>query len=75
MKNTKWCNLGVSIKKSLIDKGQTQEWLISEMKLRTGQYVDSSNLYKIMTGQLKSEKLVTAIQEILNIKQEEGGIK
>lgn len=71
LKNSKWCPLGKEIKKNLIDKEQTQEWLIGEMRLKTGQYVDSSNLYKIMTGKLKSEKLVNAILEILDIKQEE----
>ena len=58
---------GLSVKTKLLKSGQTQEWLIAQAKERTGMYVDSSNLYKLMHGQLNSEKLESAIREILQI--------
>lgn len=60
--------LGIEIKIKLISIGQNQEWLISQAKEKTGMYVDSSNLYKLMTGQVNSKKLEGAIREILLIK-------
>jgi hypothetical protein len=59
--------LGAEIKTKLISLNETQEWLIGQVKERTGMYVDSSNLYKLMTGQLNSKKLEGAIKEILHI--------
>jgi len=59
--------LGVEIKTKLIILNETQEWLIKKAKEKTGMYVDSSNLYKLMTGQLHSERLESAIREILQI--------
>nr|WP_319488504.1 XRE family transcriptional regulator [uncultured Caproiciproducens sp.] len=59
--------LGVEIKTKLMLLSQNQEWLIAQVKEKTGMYVDSSNLYKLMTGQLNSQKLEDAIKEILQI--------
>ena len=59
--------LGMEIKTKLISIGETQEWLISKIKEKTGMYVDSSNLYKLMRGTLSSSKMETAIKEILQI--------
>lgn len=58
---------GIEIKTKLISIGQTQEWLIAQAHSKTGMYVDSSNLYKLMTGQLNSKKLESAICDILQI--------
>lgn len=58
---------GIDMKKKLIMLGQTQQWLIQQCKDMTGMYVDCSNLYKIMTGQLNSPKLEHAIKTILQL--------
>jgi len=58
-------DLGKKIKVALIEKNQTQEWLIAEVKKKTGLYFDSSYLGKVMTGKRKSERVVAAIYEIL----------
>lgn len=60
-------SFGVEIKTKLISLSETQEWLIGRAKEKTGMYVDSSNLYKLMTGQLHSERLEEAIRDILKI--------
>lgn len=66
---------GLSIKARLLDIDQTQEWLIAQAKQRTGMYVDSSNLNKLMTGQRNSQRLESAIREILNLERTEADEK
>ena len=63
--------LGIEIKTKLISLSETQEWLIGQTKEKTGMYVDSSNLYKLMTGQLHSKRLESAIRNILKIDEGE----
>lgn len=58
---------GKEIKKRLIDIDRNQAWLIEQVKERTDLFFDSSYLYKIVTGSLKTPKIVAAINEILNI--------
>ena len=58
---------GKDIKKRLVDLGKTQEWLIGEVTEKTGLYFDSSYMYKILTGQLTTPKIMQAIQEILEL--------
>lgn len=59
---------GMQVKMELLKGGQTQAWLISEIKKRLpDKYVDNSNLYKILTGQIKSREIVGAINEILHL--------
>lgn len=49
-------------------QSKTQTWLIEEVKKKLpNKYLDSSNLYKIMTGELNSPEIVAAINEILDI--------
>ena len=62
--------LGKKIKIALIEKNMTQEWLISEVKKKTGLYFDSSYLNKVMTGNNKNPKIIVAINEILELKTE-----
>ena len=64
MKN-RLTEFGKSIKFALIERGNTQKWLIDEVKQRTGLYFDTSYLCKIMSGQNTSPKIVEAIKEIL----------
>lgn len=59
----------MQIKLELMKRNKTQEWLISELKKKLPlKYIDSSNLYKIMTGSLKSQDICNAINEVLDIK-------
>jgi hypothetical protein len=47
--------------------GKTQNWLEQTVTDRTGLFVDSSYMYKILTGQRSAPKIVAAIREILNL--------
>ena len=59
---------GKKIKIALMDQNRKQEWLIAEIKSRYPDvYIDSSNLYKILIGEITSGKVVAAINEILSL--------
>ena len=59
---------GIEIKVQLLKLNKTQAWLISEVKkLLPDKYLDSSNLYKIMTGEINSPDIVSAIDQILDL--------
>lgn len=58
---------GKTIKRRLIDVEKQQAWLIDRVRCDTGLYFDGSYLYKVMTGQLSSCKIVNSICSILNI--------
>lgn len=58
---------GKEIKIKLLEIGKTQNWLIDELKIKTGMFVDCSVLNKVMTGRVQSKKLTKAINEILDI--------
>lgn len=62
--------MGMEIKVKLLNLDETQEWLIGKAREKTGMYVDSSSLYKFMTGRLHSERLEDAIREILELPEE-----
>lgn len=62
------CNYGKKVKLALMEQNRKQEWLISEIKRRYPDiYVDSSNLYKILVGDIASGRVVSAINEILSL--------
>lgn len=63
---------GKEIKKRLIDKGETQEWLISEVSKESGLFLDGGYLYKIMTGQRTAPKIIAAINKILGLEVREA---
>lgn len=58
---------GMRIKMRLLELNKNQNWLIDEVASRTGLYFDSGYLHKIMTGTEKSEKVLTAINDILGL--------
>ena len=58
---------GIRIKMRLLELGKTQNWLIEEVSAKTGLYFDSGYLHKILTGAEKSEKVLTAINDILGL--------
>lgn len=59
------------VKHRLIDLGKTQKWLEDEISKRTGLFVDSGYIHKIMTGHRKAPKITAAICEILGIENKE----
>lgn len=69
-KLSKISDFGLCVKTELLKKGQSQKWLEEEIANKTGLYVDSSYMYKILTGQRNAPKIVEAICEILNIEKE-----
>lgn len=68
MKDCKFTEFGLAVKVKLLEAGKTQKWLEDEVTRRTGLYVDSGYMYKILTAQREAPKIVTAICEILKIK-------
>lgn len=57
----------MDVKSKLLEMNQTQTWLIEEVKGITGLYVDSSLMYKIITGERAPTKIIQAIREILQL--------
>ena len=70
-KLSKVSDFGLSVKIELLKKGKTQKWLEEEITKKTGLYVDSGYMHKILTGQRNAPKIVEAIREILKITNEE----
>lgn len=64
---TKFSDFGLLVKTKLLQTNKTQKWLAEEVANKTGLYVDSGYMYKILTGQRNAPKIVDAICEILNI--------
>ncbi len=48
-------DFGKQVRIRLIELGKTQEWLIEQVKERTGDFFDSSYLHKLLTGKLPGE--------------------
>ena len=71
-KLSKISDFGLNVKIELLKKGRTQKWLEEEITKRTGLYVDSGYMHKILTGQRNAPKVVESIRDILNIKDEKG---
>lgn len=70
--NTKFTVFGKEIKKRLIDIDKTQNWLIEQVRNKTGQYFDDSYLYKIMVGKRPAPVIAQAIREILDFSKTEN---
>lgn len=70
-------DFGKQVKIRLIEIGKTQEWLIDQVKERTGDFFDSSYLHRILSGKLSGETgrngkpgKASVIREILGIAEE-----
>lgn len=68
-KLSKISDFGLSVKTELLKKRRTQRWLEEEITKRTGLYVDSGYMHKILTGQRNAPKIVESICEILDIEK------
>lgn len=62
----------MAIKSRLLEMNQTQTWLIEEVKRITGLYVDSSLMFKIITGEREPAKIVQAIRSVLKLSDEKN---
>lgn len=69
MNNSKFTDWGLKVKMELLRMGKEQKWLEEEVTKCTGLYLDSGYIYKILTGQRNAPKIVSAINEILSIKE------
>lgn len=67
MKNSKFTDFGLAVKTKLLTMGKEQRWLEEAVTEKTGLYVDSGYMYKILTGQRNAPKIVAAIMEILKM--------
>ena len=68
-KLSKISDFGLSVKTELLKKRRTQRWLEEEITKRTGLYVDSGYMHKILTGQRNAPKIVESICEIIDIEK------
>ena len=63
-------DFGKRVKIALIEKDKTQNWLIEQVREKTGMYFDTSYISKIFNDKNQPEKIVKAIEEILELKDE-----
>ena len=70
MNKSKFTDWGLQVKMTLLRKGKTQVWLEKEVAKHTGLYIDGAYLNRILTGQRNAPKIISAINEILEIKGE-----
>lgn len=64
---SKLTDFGLKVKIELLRIGKTQHWLQEEVTKRTGLFLDSGYIYKILTGERNAPKVVQAIRNILDI--------
>lgn len=69
MNMSKFSDFGLCVKTELLRIGKTQKWLEEAVADKTGLFVDSGYMHKVLTGQRNAPKIVSAIREILNIKE------
>lgn len=56
-----------SVKKALIDKEKTTAWLAERVREKTGMFCDAPYISRILSGDRSPEKIIQAINEILEI--------
>lgn len=59
-----------TVKKRLIDLDMSSGELCRRVAEKTGKYFDDSYLSKILNGKLSTPGMISAINEILNIREE-----
>ncbi len=70
MNCSKFTDFGLCVKTELLRQGKEQKWLEEAVSEKTGLYVDSGYMYKILTGRRNAPKIVACICEVLNIPQQ-----
>ena len=66
MKNTEYSK---RVKKRLIDMDKNQIWLIESVRERTGLFLDSAYLTRILQGKRNPKKIIRAINDILEVEK------
>ena len=73
----KTTDFGKAVKIRLVELDKNQEWLIEQVKERTGDFFDSSYLHRLMTGKLPGARghngkpgKADVIRDILGIQKE-----
>ena len=69
MNCSKFSDFGLCVKTELLRRGKSQTRLEETVTEKTGLYVDSGYMYKILTGKRNAPKIVAAICEILELKE------
>lgn len=67
--NSKFSDFGLCVKTELLRQGKEQKWLEEQISEKTGLFIDSGYMYKILTGKRNAPKIVEAICEILDIEE------
>ena len=70
MNCSKFSDFGLCVKTELLRRGKEQKWLEEVVSEMTGLYVDGGYMYKILTGKRNAPKIVAAIREILELREE-----
>ena len=70
MRKYKFTDFGRKVKIAVIERGETQDWLIQQVREKTGLYFDSSYLNKVMMGRNSNPKVISAIKDILSLECE-----
>ena len=65
MNNSKYTDFGLRVKTELLHRGMEQKELQQAVTEKTGLYIDSGYMYKILTGQRNAPKVCAAICDIL----------
>ena len=55
------------MKKALIEREQTQEWLLSQVNDKTGLKMDAPYMSKVLKGERNPPKVIEAITELLEL--------
>ena len=72
---SKFSSFGLCVKTELLRLGKSQKWLEETVAEKTGLFVDSGYMYKILTGQRNAPNVVAAICEVLNVENPNDGEK
>lgn len=67
LESCKLTEFGLCVKTELLKRGKTQRWLENKVSEETGLFLDSSYIYKVLTGKRSAPKIVSAICTILDI--------
>lgn len=70
MEKAKLTEFGMAVKAALLREGKSQVWLEKEVTARTGRYMDSSLMHKILTGKRRAARTVEVICQILGLASE-----
>ena len=66
-------DFGKTVKKELIEREQTQEWLIEKVNEKTGLKMDAPYMSKVLKGERTPPKVIDAINELLELDKENDG--